>query len=287
VLRDQPTSAMSGAAGAVLLMAELEKIVPGFEKAGVDYVVLKGAALIACGLRNPAERGLTDIDVLVRSSQASAARAVLSGMGFIPMPDSSSAFIKESGSGGELLVPVIADLHHWLDYRSDCGPVFASSRKVRFGSSFLRVPASEEHVLLICAHGILHHACLPPAALEDVRALCCADGFSWDALASVAKEAGAESILSAAFSEFSRRGLSVPASFSDSIRPVGALAVARERFFRAGCGVSPAGVFVEYLLPQVCSPRNITRYWSGGGLLRKPVRAMRNVFRRTLRRKGI
>ena len=287
MLRDSSPSTLSGAAGAVLLLAELERIIRGFEKAGVEAVVIKGAALIACGLRGPLERGLTDIDILIRPGRAGAARAVLLEQGFLPMPDSSSAFMKESGAGGEMLAPVIADLHCWLDYRSDCGPVFASSREVGAGAAVLRVPSNEEHVVLICAHGILHHACLSRTALEDVRVLCGAEGFSWDLLASVAREAGAGPLVSAAFSEFARRGLAVPPGFSESVRPSGPLARARERLFSAGCGVEPAGVFVEYLLPQVYSPRNVIRYWSGGGILSKPAGALRNAFHRASGRKGI
>lgn len=287
MLRDLPASFAPAGAGAVLLLAELENIIRGFEKAGVEAMAMKGAALIAGNLRSPLERGLTDIDLLVRPRQLAAARSVLRAGGFKPMGDSALAFIKDCGPEGELLAPVIADLHFWLDYRRDTEAVFTGARRVRLGAVSLLIPADEEHVLLLCAHGILHHACLPRTAFDDVSVLCGADGFSWDVLAAAARQTGATVLLHAAFAEFSRRGMGVPEQFLQASRPRGIADRVRLRFFSRACGVDPAGTLLEYMLPPLYSPRNIVRYWGGGGLFGKPARVFRNMICRMLRRKGI
>ncbi len=62
--------------------AVLGEILRAFQAAGIDVLVLKGAALAQMVYPEPALRPMSDIDVLVRPAQAAAAQAQLTRLGF-------------------------------------------------------------------------------------------------------------------------------------------------------------------------------------------------------------
>jgi hypothetical protein len=65
----------------------LAEILDAFQTAGIEVLVLKGAALAHWVYSEPALRPMRDIDLLVRRSQARQAQALLAGLGFeAPLP---------------------------------------------------------------------------------------------------------------------------------------------------------------------------------------------------------
>jgi Uncharacterised nucleotidyltransferase len=65
-----------------LLFRELKDILSVFAAAGIDTIVLKGAALVVVGYRSDAVRPMTDVDVLVRDDRAAEAIDLLEQTGW-------------------------------------------------------------------------------------------------------------------------------------------------------------------------------------------------------------
>lgn len=65
------------------ILEQVKEISEAFDTCGISIVVMKGAGYLVAGLyKNPAERIMTDIDILVRERDCSEAAAVLKGMGY-------------------------------------------------------------------------------------------------------------------------------------------------------------------------------------------------------------
>ncbi|WP_051340473.1 nucleotidyltransferase domain-containing protein [Azospirillum halopraeferens] len=76
---------------ALRLTAEVARIVPALEAAGVEVLVLKGPALAVQLHGDPTRRSCRDIDLLVRPEAAAAARAALAALGYGVAPDMVAA----------------------------------------------------------------------------------------------------------------------------------------------------------------------------------------------------
>ncbi len=70
------------AAHNALLLRELERILEAFERAGIEVIVLKGAALAQTIYPDPALRPMSDIDLLVHAGDLAAASKAAQGTGY-------------------------------------------------------------------------------------------------------------------------------------------------------------------------------------------------------------
>ncbi len=83
---------------AALRQRQLAELATGFERAGLDLVMLKGAWLAESVYANPALRGMADIDVLIRDDQRDRSHAVMQQLGYTAIADTlHSRFAYDQG----------------------------------------------------------------------------------------------------------------------------------------------------------------------------------------------
>ncbi len=160
-------------------------------------VLLKGAALVASSAVPAGARPMADVDVLVEPGRLDAARAFLLGSGFAPIlrtPEGARDRLHSEGlRRGDGLA---FDLHAaaFASHRAPGadGPLLARSRPASFAGAAVRVPAPEDHVLLVCWHG-LHFSDAPAVHWASDAVLLlhqAADRFDWDVFAAEAVRRG-------------------------------------------------------------------------------------------------
>lgn len=149
----------------ILLLKELEELASSFESAGVPLVVLKGAALLCTDRVPVAQRPITDLDLLVQPSQASAARALLERLGYRPQADWAQGFT-ESYLGERAYYKagdrtLVADLHwHLLNHKGHEAwerRVWDRLRPCAVGEATLGLLSPEDELLHAALHLVCHH----------------------------------------------------------------------------------------------------------------------------------
>jgi len=151
----------------VRLMHLLERLARRFNEAGVDLMVLKGAALNMLVYEQPDERSMCDLDLLVREDQMAQAFAVLEAAGcarsqtlvqdgFFPR------FYYEAEFTSGATVPATMDLHirpfrtlRYSRFVPDDG-LWADSIEHRIGDAVVRVPSDEHMLLHLAVHFAIH-----------------------------------------------------------------------------------------------------------------------------------
>lgn len=93
-----------------LRLARLGEVLHALGDAGIDTLVLKGAALVTRAYPDPALRPMDDVDVLVPSAQAPAAIALLRQTGWTPATRSPEASLRVNHAHG---------FEHGADHRLD------------------------------------------------------------------------------------------------------------------------------------------------------------------------
>ncbi|MFH1619844.1 MAG: nucleotidyltransferase family protein [bacterium] len=80
----------------LLLAGALEELAESCAKRELEFIILKGSALLASGCASLDEREMTDIDILVRPHDGKKLEEILSGLGYRSMENSSQAFIRNA-----------------------------------------------------------------------------------------------------------------------------------------------------------------------------------------------
>lgn len=144
-------------------MRVLDRILAEFEEAGVDTLVLKGAALANLIYPEPALRPMGDLDFLVKPDQLPLAQTTLAHAGFAPLSPSNGRFpdrhVVAVGSSEGLTIKV--ELHHSLFPRqsSDSSPLdelFRSRRAFRVGDRTAFTLGNEAMLWHLCRHLVFH-----------------------------------------------------------------------------------------------------------------------------------
>jgi hypothetical protein len=141
------------------LLEEATPVLRRLDQVGVPLVLLKGIALAPTTYPSLALRPIGDVDVLVGPDALAAARAALEAVGFAevsPMPAGAEPHLHSFGyrrfDGLEI------DLHAYA-LMECCSPgiddeLIARARWVEVHGLATRVPAAEDHLLLLCVHGL-------------------------------------------------------------------------------------------------------------------------------------
>ncbi|MBT8484912.1 MAG: nucleotidyltransferase family protein [Phycisphaerae bacterium] len=163
----------------VRLMHTLERIAKRFNEAGLPLMVLKGGALQLTLYREPDERPMADLDLLVRPDDVDAATALLEEMGGLrsePLfhEDFFPRFYYEVQLRLGHVHPVTIDLHVRalrplrLARLMPDDAFWARAEPITFGAATILVPAADDMLVHLAAHAAFHGN-NDPRWLEDIR----------------------------------------------------------------------------------------------------------------------
>ena len=146
------------------LLHELGQTLKLFRAAGIDTIVLKGAALIETVYKSIALRPLSDLDLLIRRKQLPAALELLAPVKY----EQTSVLQRDSYYPVRLekpgIEPVILELHwslfHSLHYQEHLSMdwFWQTARTVKTGLQPMTIMGSVGQILHLCGHLVLHHA---------------------------------------------------------------------------------------------------------------------------------
>ncbi len=146
----------------LFLLHELSQILVLFRGAGVEAIVLKGAALTETVYKNIALRPMRDLDLLIRREQWAAALTLMAQAGFRQTAfierESYPAVLEKSG-----IEPVTLELHrslfHSLHYQQNLALDWFWETATCAPSSTepMKVLGLEAQILHLCGHLALHH----------------------------------------------------------------------------------------------------------------------------------
>lgn len=172
-----------------LLKRGLESALGTLADAGIDTLLLKGAALSA-GTYRDGHRPMNDLDLLVRRDQADAAIAALASAGWTPRFPDPGRFIRVvhaccfgHPSGIELDLHV-SPFHERPLAAGDFITIAAAGEPVLVGTRPAVVPCPADQFLFTCAHGMRHADVAPFRWLVDACLVLRrhADRFEWNRL---------------------------------------------------------------------------------------------------------
>lgn len=155
------------------LAAELARVAAALHRAGVDVIVLKGGALAPTVYDHPAQRPMTDLDLLVPPGQAGAAATVLEAEGYHPsgsVPAHMLPFQQRFGGGVEWLrreegTTTRLDVQHDLVGVDWCRGLFrvapealwAAARPLHWDGAEALQLSAEDTLVHLCLHPAVHH----------------------------------------------------------------------------------------------------------------------------------
>jgi hypothetical protein len=247
--------------------------------ARVDVVLLKGAALSVTAYASFTQRGMQDLDLLVRPGDYERADAALRAAGWTPtLADTTQPFYERHQHGVPLVAPALGgprlELHTRL-FHGD-GPfglaaadIFADAVPVTVDGRPALVPSAPHTLLYLCLHYAWSHGMTRGLlrALQDLEALWGTTGGVDAAFAPLARETRAATCcywtLRFARSLF---GLPVDAALLRALRPPRpewALALL-ERHYAGVAGLAPA-VCPSVWLERALWTFGVMPAWSGHG----------------------
>jgi len=187
----------------LLLLRELRGCLDDLARAGIEAIVLKGAALAEGVYRNPALRPMGDLDLLVRRAEVEPARRVLAARGFeLGRAETHPGALVEHENEILLWKPgrvrVDLDLHWSLidspfhQQRTPEEWFWQTARAAAIGGAPARVLGAEALVLHLCAHLALHHGGTGLLWWNDIAEVLAAEGadLDWGELAARAQDFG-------------------------------------------------------------------------------------------------
>jgi hypothetical protein len=145
------------------LLGELETLASLLNQAGIEPVLLKGAAYLVTGVyANPADRFLLDIDLLAGNPQSAQAFEIIRRAGYEPHIPKLTAL-------GRHHYPVLIknrcvpiEIHNSLGF-GVCGTflsaneVIRDSRPIQLGRATVRIPSPEHLMTHLVMHSQMHH----------------------------------------------------------------------------------------------------------------------------------
>ena len=184
-----------------LLFKELATVLHTLKTAGVEVIVLKGAALAEMIYGNIAARPMSDLDLLIHPENLSLTRQVLAKLGYTATGvDMQTGFTEEFRNEGTFYKQGIVDIYIDLHWRL-ISPVYYQRRfgtdwfwetclPVKINQSPALILGCEAEVLYLCAHLMLHHDGKSLLWLHDIAAVINFYGekIDWELVISKAKE---------------------------------------------------------------------------------------------------
>lgn len=175
------------------LLSQFAAVVQALSSAGVEPIVLKGAALAAAVYDNVALRPMSDLDLLIPFADLPTAQSCLAALNFTPL--APPPFANNSGLfWSQLLLrraawqPVSVELH-WalldIPYYARRWPeseLRQRSQRILVEGVTARALAVEDQLLHLCAHNFYHHLGRLARVGPDVGYLLRRYQLDWDVL---------------------------------------------------------------------------------------------------------
>jgi hypothetical protein len=162
---------------------------------GIETMVLKGWALAELSYKDVALRPMSDVDLLVRRTDARRTSLILRRLGWSPEHDVTPAFAR-TRHGVTFKNPPgqQCDLHWWM-FQEYCPAildeeVWASSIAIDLRSASTRVPAPADQLLHVCIHGAKWERKPGIRWIADAVLLLRAGSIDWPRLISQAERRG-------------------------------------------------------------------------------------------------
>ena len=139
-----------------LLLKELETVVGAFESAGIETLILKGAALLALHYRDPGARPMQDLDLLIRPADLPRARQILEGLGWSRLrPSAPISHCGDYTDGRRNLLDL-----HWTVMRRNIADAddpdhWASAVPVLINKTPTKALDATNQLLHACVHGLV------------------------------------------------------------------------------------------------------------------------------------
>ena len=140
------------------LLAAAGRLLAGLHAAGIPTLVLKGGALVVGYYRDTGVRPMSDLDVLVPTSAATAARGILQEQGWSPRFRWSAVGVRMTHAAvfdGAHGLPI--DLH-WHVFAECCRPdddaaLWERSIPIEIGGVATRALSPADQLMHVCVHG--------------------------------------------------------------------------------------------------------------------------------------
>ena len=144
------------------LTGALFEILPRFRACGVEFAVMKGAAVALLAFKQVTTREFTDLDLLVRPQHIDEARIILHKLGYRQFPNPNGkphsekdiVFIRESDQ-------VMVELHWALNptarrFPLEANGIWTRLQTVSFQNERIPTLGLEDTFLSLCIHGSVH-----------------------------------------------------------------------------------------------------------------------------------
>lgn len=145
------------------LLGEVETLALRLNQAGIEPVLLKGAAYLVTGVYpDHADRLLHDIDFLVSPPQSRQAFEIVEGAGYEPPAPHPAALVRHHHPALTQIHRVPVEIHHsiGLGARSSVlttDEIVNSSTLFRLGRAVVRIPAAEHLMTHLIVHSQMEH----------------------------------------------------------------------------------------------------------------------------------
>jgi len=215
-----------------LLERRLDDSLRALSCAGIEVILLKGAAMVATTYRSFTERPMADIDILVDPARAREAHDLMQLNGWVldstGHPDDAwdnhhhlPPLSDTSGSGLRLEIHV-APIPPGHPFDLDFAYVASSAQSVHLGGTTVRVPENHVHAVHSAIHFAWSHRFESGGlnAFRDLAALASSGKFSWARFVEIAKATRATSCCywTVRLAQ-SLTGLAVPAEVLSQLAP--------------------------------------------------------------------
>ena len=225
-----------------LLAAEAAAAIGVLAGASIPAMLLKGAALLAAPGSDYGALHMGDVDLLVPREHAHAAFRLLRAEGWRPTREYrsnfSAGFRYEHGVALQRKPGLALDLH-WAAVPIDRGPgpddgLWARSRPVDFAGLAVRVPSTEETLLLVVANRLRDRRMNPRWVADAVQIIAGDSAFDWKRFDQVAAERRLRAAIAPSLRYLANDfGVAIPASLIESMFGAGDTTLA-QRLQRTG-----------------------------------------------------
>jgi hypothetical protein len=237
---------LANAARSMFIRQSTAEVISALDDAGVESILLKGAALVETVYADPAEREMLDLDVLVPEAQHQQASAALAALGYLPGADPVGAIPANQDSApgsafpshhdAALIAPqrlVAVELHRHIA-TSDEGDGFSLAglreRARTLPGSGHRVPSPEDLLIHVSFHftrnrlgGTSRRRNTGGALAQilDIRQIVACEAVDWDALARTAHQYGLGTRVFLGLFAARELGVPIPDQAVAGLRPSG------------------------------------------------------------------